>query len=75
MLVEAFAVGGALHVIKAAGVAAVVAGVDAALSVDLDAERIAAAFGEDLETLLLGMIAPDVLADHLDRRLLDCRAA
>src|SRR5262249_49236672 len=56
---------------KAARVAAVVAGVEPAERIDFDAERIAAALGEDLKDLLLGMVTPDVLADHLDGRILE----
>ncbi len=66
VLLEALAIIAALDVVEAARIAAVVAGEDAALLVDLDAEGVAAPFGEDLEALLLGMIAPDVLADHVD---------
>src|SRR2546423_570345 len=62
MLLETLAIVAALHVVEAARVAAVVPGVDAAPVIDLDAEGVAASLGEDLETTLLGMIAPDVLA-------------
>ena len=62
VLAEALLQVAALHVVKAAGVAAVVAAEDAALGVDLDAERVAAPFGEDLVLLLLGVIPPDELA-------------
>src|SRR5207244_1708952 len=57
-------------IVEAARVAAVVAGEDAAFGINLDAERVAAPFRINLETLLFGMIAPHVLADHLDRRVL-----
>ena len=59
---------------KAARIAAVVPGVDAAQIIDFDAEGIAAPFGEDFEPLLFGVIAPDVLADHVDRGILAARA-
>ena len=74
MLAEAFLVVAALHVVKAAGVAAVVAGVDAALGVDFHAEGVAAPFGEDFIFLLLGVIPPDELPQRMDRHLVS-RAA
>src|SRR5262245_27582732 len=58
VLVEALLQVGTLHVMKAARVAAVMARVNAALSVDLNAKRIAAPLGEDFVSPLLGMIPP-----------------
>src|SRR5438552_10423971 len=68
VLLEALAVVAALDVMKAAGIAAVVAGVKPAERIDLDAERVAAAFREDFEDLLLRMVTPNVLADQLNRQ-------
>src|SRR4051812_25445052 len=70
MLLEAFAVIAALHIMEAARIAAVVPGKNAAQAVDLDAERIAAAFRENLETLLIRLISPNMLADHRHGRAL-----
>src|SRR5882724_6864455 len=55
---------------EAAGVAAVVAGKDAALGIDLDAESIAAALAEDLELFRLRLITPDRLALDVRNRFL-----
>ncbi len=70
VLAEALLQIGALDVVKAARVAAVVAGEDAALRVDLQAEGVAAALGEDFVAARLRVIAPDELAHRVDRRLL-----
>src|SRR6476620_21074 len=70
VLLETLAIVAALHVVKAARIAAVVPREDAAQVIDLDAKRVAAAFGEHFESLLFRMIAPDVLADHRHRRAL-----
>src|SRR5262249_18030357 len=64
VLLEALAIGAALNVMEAACIATIVPGIDPARTVDLDAERIATALGENLEALLLGWIAPAMLADH-----------
>ena len=40
--------------------------IDPSLGVDLDAERVAAPFGEDLVAARLGVIAPDELAHRVD---------
>src|SRR5262249_5988937 len=61
VLGKAFLIVAALHIVEAAGVAAVVSRVDAALFVELQAEGIAAAFGEDLVATRLGVIAPNKL--------------
>src|SRR5262249_36464269 len=65
MLFKALAVVAALHVMKTAGVAAVVPGKDAAQLVDLDTKGVAAPLAKDFETALFRMIAPDMLADHV----------
>src|SRR5262245_43847615 len=65
VLLESLAIISALDVVEAACVAAVVAGEDATDAVNLDAPGIAAAFAVNLKLFFLGMISPDVLADHL----------
>ncbi len=45
-----------------AGVAAVMAGIDASLGVDLDAEGITPSFGEDFVSARFGVISPDQLS-------------
>src|SRR5439155_8437542 len=67
VLLEAFAQIRPLQVMKATGVAAVVAGENPALVVDLDPERVAAALGEDFVAMGFGMITPDVLALRRDK--------
>ena len=59
-----------LNVMKTAGVAAVMARVDAALGVDFDAERVAAAFGEDFVNPPPRMVPPYQLPHRMDGRLL-----
>ena len=63
----------ALLEVHATGLAAVGAGEDAALAVNVEAEGVAAAFGVDFEGLLLRMVAPDALA--LPFHILGVRAA
>src|SRR5262245_40214110 len=65
---------GALHVMKAARVAAVVSGKNPPFGIDLDTEGIAAPFGEDFVALRFGMITPDKLAHRMHRLLVDPRA-
>src|SRR5690606_30766172 len=62
VLRESFLKVAALRIVEPARVAAVVAREDAAFRVDLDPERVAATFGEDLVAPRLGVIAPDELA-------------
>ena len=52
----------ALYIMKPAGVTAIVPGENSSLTVDLAAERVAAALGEDLVNPFLRVIAPDVLS-------------
>src|SRR5215471_277293 len=70
VLAEALLQIGALDVVEAARVAAVVAGEDTALAVDLQTESVAAALGEDFIAARLRMVAPDELAHRMHRRLL-----
>src|SRR5262245_31443459 len=58
---EALLVVASLHVVEAAGVAAVVSRINAPLAVDFDAERVAAPFGEDFVFPQPRMITPDQL--------------
>ena len=62
MLVEALLVVGALNVVKPAGVAAVMAGIDASLGVDLDTECVTASFGKHFVAAGFGVISPDQLS-------------
>ena len=57
----------ALDVVPAAGGAAVVAGIHAAVAVELEAEGIARAFAEDVVFPGLRMVAPDHAAFEMDR--------
>lgn len=70
VLAEALLQVGSLHVVEAAGVAAVVAGEDPSVGVDLDAERVAPPFGEDFVAFRFGVVAPDVLPLREDAVLL-----
>ena len=62
MLVEAFLVIAALHVVEPAGIAPVMSRINASLGVDLDTEGVAASLGKDLVPARLGVISPDQLA-------------
>ena len=73
MLVEALAIISPLNVVKTACVAAVVAGKRAAASVELQAEGIAAALGEDLIFVLFRVIPPDQLPGCVQRLVLRSR--
>ena len=68
MLAEVLEVVATLDVVKAAGVATVVSGVNATLSVELHSEGIATAFGKDLVAVLFRVVTPQVLAHRVDRR-------
>ena len=59
VLFKALAVVGPLHIVKAAGVPAVVPGKDSALRIDLAPERVAAPFGENFKALCFRVITPD----------------
>ena len=65
VLAPALDVVAALDVVEAAVVAPVGAGEEAACVVELDAEGVAAAFGEDLEDVRVGVVAPDGLAEEI----------
>src|SRR5271166_1672327 len=71
MLGEAFEVITALDVVEATRIAAVIAGVNAAYGVDLQAEGVAAALGKNLVAAGLGVIAPDELAHRVNGGLID----
>src|SRR5262245_2117312 len=66
VLLEALAIITALNIVEPARVAAVVAGVEPPQRINFDAESVAAAFSEDFECLLFRMVAPDMLANHLN---------
>src|SRR5437868_2121528 len=70
MFFKAFTVRASLYIMEAARVAAVVAGIDTAKIIDLNAEGVAASLRVNFETLLFRMIAPHMLADHLNRLVL-----
>src|SRR5262249_43242980 len=67
VLAPALDVIAALDVVQAAILAPVRAGVDAADVVDGDAEGVAATLGEQLEDVILRVIAPDRLTEKVDR--------
>src|SRR5205823_4992852 len=67
VLLETFLLVGALRIIKAARVAAVVSGKSAALRIHLETKRVAAAFGEYFKAFRLGMISPNELAQKMNR--------
>ena len=69
VLAPAFDVVPALHVVDAAEVAPVGAGIDAAGVVELDAEGVAATLGEELEDVALGVVSPDGLAEEIRNQL------
>ena len=66
MLAEPFLIISSLNIMKSSSVAAVVTGIDASFGVDLDAEGVAASFGEDFVSSCLGIISPDELAHRVD---------
>src|ERR1043165_453320 len=66
VLVEAFLRIAALDVVEAPRVAAVVAGKNAAFRIELDAKRVAAAFGKNLIAARFRMVAPDELTERID---------
>lgn len=66
VLLEAFLEVGALGVVEAAGIAAVVAGEDSACVIHFYAEGIAATFREDFIAAGFGLVAPDVLSERCD---------
>ena len=63
-----FQIVAALDVVPASRFPAIVAGVEAALGVDLETKSVAAPFGENLVGARLGMIAPDHAAFEVDPR-------
>src|SRR4051794_6540139 len=65
MLTKALLRIAALHIVKAARVAAVVPAENAAFGIDLRSERVAAPFSKDFVLALLWMIAPDELAERM----------
>ena len=65
----------ALRIMHAARVAVVGAGEGAAVAVEIEAIRIAAAFGEDLKAFGRWMIAPNRLAEKFDALNLSCACA
>ena len=76
VLGPALHVGRALRVVQAARRAAVGPGKRSAKLVELKAERVAAALGEDFEDFCAGVVAPDILSTHaLTLNLIGRRAA
>ena len=73
VLVESLLVVTPLRVVKAARVAAVMAGEDSAFRVDLAAERVAASFGINLESTRGRVISPDELPHRMHRQLVETR--
>src|SRR4051812_30248423 len=67
MLFEPLLFVGALRIIKAACVAAVVTGKRATLRIHLETKRVAAAFGENFKTFRRGMVPPDQLTEEMHR--------